>query len=385
MPYVKNKTFKNAILFLVAVFLCLTINPHAYASEKLGIHYAKKFSIDYMDNGVKVVTDSMNKKTILLPKGIKMPDNLKKIRNVQVVRTPVDKVFVGSTTHVAFLKKLKPVDKIYDTVVAVTTKESIWRNPEIIKRMKNGQITYVQKSYNNALNTEKVIELMPNVVFASGMDVSEGKELAQLETANIAYVTPHGYMEESDEAYLEWLKFFAAFYNLDEEADKIFEETIAYMNKLKLKVKTHIEKEKISRPTVITGSIFKGVVWTQGGDCKFTRNVHNAGGINVLSDAKVNGSLRMNMENFFDKCKEADIFIYSSSSEYMPSLKALLETNPLFAEFKAVKNNNVYVYDRGYYMNAGEVKEKFEDFIYILQPSLMPGHKLKHYEKLGTK
>ena len=89
------------------------------------------------------------------------------------------------------------------------------------------------------------------------------------------------------------------------------------------------------------------------------------------------------MEEFVDKCKDADILIYSSMIQYAPDLKFVAELDPLMAEFKAYQDKQIYVYDNGYYMNNTAVDEKFEDLVSILHPEAVPDHQLKHYIKLG--
>jgi ABC-type Fe3+-hydroxamate transport system substrate-binding protein len=88
------------------------------------------------------------------------------------------------------------------------------------------------------------------------------------------------------------------------------------------------------------------------------------------------------MEEFMKQCRDSDIIIYGSSPQYCPDKAFLLETEPLMAEFRAFKNNNIYVYDLGYYMNNAKVVEKFEDMVSILHPELFPGRELVMYKKL---
>lgn len=58
------------------------------------IKYATKFQVEYLDNNVKLVTDGVDRKLLLVPKGEKKPDGYD---NVQVIKTPIDNVLLCSS------------------------------------------------------------------------------------------------------------------------------------------------------------------------------------------------------------------------------------------------------------------------------------------------
>jgi iron complex transport system substrate-binding protein len=178
---------------------------------------------------------------------------------------------------------------------------------------------------------------------------------------------------------LEWIKFFGAFYNRDAEAERIFEDYIARLEELQAKLAEIPDSE---RPTVAYGMVWEGTVYTQAGDSSLAVAIEQAGGKYALPDLTGGGSVTLTMEEFVDKCRDADILIYGSMAEYMPDKAALIAADPLFAEFKAVQSGDVYVFSKGYYMNGAKVIEKFEDQAAIFQPSLMPNHSFIFYSKL---
>ena len=373
---------KRISLLISALLLVLCIAGCASAAGKYEIKYAEKFSVDYRENNIKLVTDSAGKQFLLVPSGEKVPDYYKDMAHTMLVRTPVNRVFLCSTSQVSFLKLLDRSKKLYDSVVAVTTEEADWTDEKIRSLMKSGKIRYLPEGRGQKSNVERIIEIKPDLVLPSGMDLGETKIMVQLKEAGIPALSVGDYTEASDEAYLEWVKFYGAFYNMDEEADSAFREMLARKRSLTEKIVKSISEEKLKKPVVALGLLFNGLVYTQSGEGKFTTFINSTGGIHALAGSKINGSVQISMEEFFNRCKDADILIYSSTKKYTPSKKALLALNPLFAEFKAMKKDNIYIYDSGYYVNSAEIIEKFEDMAYILHPSLLPGHRLRHYEKL---
>jgi iron complex transport system substrate-binding protein len=107
-----------------------------------------------------------------------------------------------------------------------------------------------------------------------------------------------------------------------------------------------------------------------------------SGGRYFLPAGSGGGQLRLTMEEFFDKARNADILMYNSMIQYTPNKRALLEESPLFAEFKAFRNDRIYVLSAGYYMNVARIDEKFEETATIFQPDIFSAPGGLFYEKL---
>ncbi|MDR0818438.1 MAG: ABC transporter substrate-binding protein [Oscillospiraceae bacterium] len=348
----------------------------APAKTELGIKYAKNFKINYLADGVKLVTDSDNRTLLLTPKGVTAPAGYD---DAVQVETPVSNSMFTSTTYVGYLGALED-DSVFDSIAAVCTPREDWTTKQVIDRFASGKIKYVEQSHWNAGDIEDIVGIRPDLVFSGGGDDAGMQLRALLDEVNIKYATLMDYTEEGAEANLEWIKFFAAFYNLDEQADRLFNEKIAYLGELEAKVaETSID----SRPLVAYGLVYDGTVYTQSGSSTLAEQIEKSGGIYALKDLEGTGSITITMEEFLNKCRNADIVIYGSLPQYCPDKAYLLETEPLFAEFDAFKNDNIYIFDRGYYMNSAKVIEKYEDQVFMFQSSLLPEHALTMYQKLS--
>jgi iron complex transport system substrate-binding protein len=371
------KAFPAAILLALIFFGCTKNNTSerstAVSTEaKLGIKYAQNFNIDYLENGVKLVTDSDRNRLLLVPKGVKAPSGYS---GAVVIETPITSALYTSTTYVGFLGALE-TDSVYDSVTAVCTTEEEWTTPQILARFRNGKTHYINHGLTAVGDIEEIIKTGAGFAFTAGNDDSDMRLRNLLDAVNIKHTTLLEWTEEGT-AYLEWLKFFAAFFNFDEEADRIFEGKLARLDEL-------YEKASLTsnRPTVAYGVIWSGNVYTQAGDSALALQIERAGGIYALKGLAGSGNVTISMEEFIKKCRDSDIIIYGSSPQYCPDKAFLLETEPLMAEFRAFKNNNIYVYDLGYYMNNAKVVEKFEDMVSIFHPELFPGRELVMYNKL---
>ena len=341
------------------------------AKTGIGIKYARNFNIDYLGNGVKLVIDSAGNKLLLVPKGINVPSGYD---NVVPIETPIKRAVYTSTTQVGLMGALGD-DSLYDSVVGVCTKEEQWTTPQVIERFRRGITRDVQCSQMGVGNIEEIIKTRPDLVFIDGNNDMQFGNL--LDEVNIKHAAVMEWTEKGNAESLEWIKFFAAFYNLDEESDRVFEAKLERLDEL------YEKAAGVSyRPTVAYGVISSGVVYSQAGGSTFAEQVEKAGGIYILKDVEGYSSTRITKEEFLSKCRDADILIYGILSQYCPDKAFLLETEPLLAELKAFRNDKVYILDQGYYMNSAKVVEKFVDMVSIFHPDMFPGRELTLYRKL---
>ena len=354
-----------------------TSDNHPTESEDtaFGIRYAKNFDIRYMADDIKLVTDAEGRKLLLVPKGVPAPSGYDE---AVLVTTPIARAMYSSTTQISCLDTFNN-DAMYDSIVAVTMPREEWTIPQVLERFDSGQITPVEQNMTTPGNIEQIMAIAPQLVFSGGGDTVGVRQRTQFDAVGIDYAVVTDWLETSTEAYFEWIKFFAAFFNLDREADVIFETKIARLNELKRLV-ADIPADK--RPVMAYALVQNGIVYTQSGESTLALEMEQAGCVYAFRNIKGTGSIRITMEEFVNRCKDADIIIHGSMPQYYPDKAALLAAEPLLSEFKAFKNDRIFSYADGYYMNAAKIIEKFEDVLHMLHPELFPEHKLLMYRRL---
>lgn len=89
-------------------------------------------------------------------------------------------------------------------------------------------------------------------------------------------------------------------------------------------------------------------------------------------------NVTVSVEDFYRSCKDVDYLIYSATlDEPLASIDALLEKNPLFADFKAVQEGQVYTTNKDFY----QLSDRMADFAEDVRTMLTGGgdmHFLKH-------
>jgi iron complex transport system substrate-binding protein len=355
-------------------------HPNCAKEASLPVNYAQGFSVDYY-NGFKVITvkdwrDPLKvlAQYVLLPKGKPGPVDFP---NAILLDTPVRKVICISTNHISALARLGLVDSI-----AGVANVALIYNKQVQEVVMQNKIADIGK---DELNYEKIVELNPSFVFTSGNWDGGDKVKQKLNSLRIKSVLNLDYMEQEPLARAEWLKFVAAFYDKEFEADSIFKEI--EQNYLALKEKA---KNISSKPTVFANLPFKEIWYMPCGDNYMAKLIADAGGDFLWKDAKATNGLNLNLdyEAVYAKAADADIWLCNGFASSLEEIKAADKKN---AFFKAYKSGNVFNNDKrntpsgGFdFWESGAVTpdKVLADLIFIFHPELLPKHELYYYRRL---
>ncbi len=346
----------------------------------LPINYARGFTVDYYC-GFKVATvrdwkdySKVFARYVILPQGKSLPVGFE---DGVMIDTPVRKVVCISTNHIAELARLNLVDSI-----AGVANVNLIYNYDVTERVKMGLIADVGK---DELNYEKILELNPAFVFTSGDWDGGDKMRVKLNSLKIKSVLNLDYMEQEPLARAEWIKFVAAFYNLEPEADSIFNQIEREYLLLKEKVKS-----VSSKPTVFSNLPFKEIWYMPCGENYMAKLIADAGGDFMWKDSKATNGLNLNLdyEAVYNKAANADYWVNTGFAKSLEEIKAADKKNTFFKAFKGgnVFNNNKRNTPSGGFdfwesgvMNPDKV---LADLIFIFHPETLPGHELYYYCKL---
>ena len=291
------------------------------------------------------------------------------------IQTPIQSVVVTSTTHIPMLELLNLESKIVgypntDYISSVKTRTLI----------DNGNIQELGNEEN--MNTELLLDLKPDLVIGFSLN-SNNKMFAIIEKMGIPVILNGDWLEETPLGRAEWIKFYGTLFNKEKEADSIF--NIIEKNYLFAK---EIANNTISTPSILSGGLFKDVWNLPAGEsyeATFLKDAHT----NYLwKDSKGKGSLSLNIENVFEKGKDAEIWV---SPSYYNSLKQLEKANDIYPKFKAFKNNQIYSYVNkkgakggiSYYELAPARPDLvLKDLIKIAHPELLLDYEFTFFEKL---
>lgn len=338
-------------------------NTQVSSGKKLELKYASGFSVEDLEDGIKKVTDGDNRELILIPKKIKIPA---KYKNSNIVRTPVDNVLIASTTQAC---SLRTIDEL-DSIKAVTTEEQYWTIKEIKDLMKDGKIHYVGS--NLAPDYEKILDLNPDlIIVSSGLSEADTKFIDKLKELGLNYVVDNEYKEQNPFGRMEWTSLIAAFYDKEDIATSELDKTVQRIEEVSNKVKNK------TKPKVVWASVYEGNAYIAPKDSYVDNMIKMAGGINACALIDSNEG-RVSIEQLHEVAKDADIFVYSSSSDYAPNLDSIKSSAPMLADLDVVKNGNLWVFAPDYYQSVDKTDELIVDLVEMFHPGTT-GEKIKHY------
>jgi len=344
---------------LVVVILAGCLGQHEVKISKM--KYAKLFSIEKHD-GYIVVTDSEGRKIVLWKD--KKPD----VKADLFVKIPVKRVIALSTIDVAYLKAVNCTDAIVGVVSAKK-----WYLEGIEEKIANGKIVEVGKA--RSPDYEKILALKPDVVFVdakfSGSDV-----IKKFKSLGIPYVACDSWLERHPLGRVEWIKFFAAFFDREREAEKYFN---SVENRI-LEIQNTVGKEK--KVKVVYALVLKGRVTIPGGQSYHSKLVEIAGGDYIFKDLNSTKYVQVNAEELIARTAEADVYIAIYMGKPIKSKNDLIEEVPGLAETRPFKEDRVYAMQPWVWQRIHRIDEIVEDLAAILHPELFPQHKLTMFKKV---
>ncbi|VIF53838.1 ABC transporter iron-family extracellular solute-binding protein [Clostridioides difficile] len=368
----KSNVLKQFFLIILAIVMVGGLigcskndkeNKQVSNGKKLELKYASGFSVEDLEDGIKKVTDGDNRELILIPKKIKIPE---KYKNANIVRTPVDNVLIASTTQAC---SLRTIDEL-DSIKAVTTEEQYWTIKEIKDLMKDGKIHYVGS--NLAPDYEKIVDLNPDLtIVSSGLSEADTKFIDKLKELGLNYVVDNEYKEQNPFGRMEWTSLIAAFYDKEDIATSELNKTVQKIEEVSKKIKNK------AKPKVVWASVYEGSAYIAPKDSYVDNMIKMAGGINACASIDSNEG-RVSIEQLHEVAKDADIFVYSSSSDYAPNLDSIKSSAPVLADLDVVKNGNLWVFAPDYYQSVDKTDELIVDLVEMFHLGTT-GEKIKHY------
>lgn len=296
--------------------------------SSMELQYAKGFSVDYYKGGYKLISIIDGTKLLIVPEGMSVPEDTED--DTIVLQQPVENILVSSTPTTSLINAVGALDAISLTTYDVDS----WYIDSVKEALENGSMQYIG-NYN---------EPDYEMITASGTDFAIFSAMltedvaAQLEQLGVRVMLDQAAEEEHPLARVEWMKLYGAMFNLEEKAEELVNEQIAYVDEI-------ASKEATGKSVAIFYITSKGALYARNADDYMAKMVDLAGGEYILSDVGVgeSGTINMEMEAFYDRAKDADYIIYIWSLGGRPeTLADFLERSEILADMKAVQEGNVW-------------------------------------------
>lgn len=366
-----------AIAFTMLLLSCGNDQKNILKAEKTNqkstIKYAKGFDIQHFNNYTKLTVKAPYQNSTETFEF--MLTSNKSNTNLNTIQIPVNSIVVTSTTHIPMLELLQVENKL----VGFPNTDYI-SSPKTRSLIAKGSVK--ELGHEESINTELLLDLKPDLVVGFSLN-SNNKMFSVIEKLGIPVLLNGDWLEETPLGRAEWIKFFGVLFDKEKMADSIFND----IEKNYLEAK-NIASKATEKPTVISGGLFKDVWNLPAGDSFEATFLKDANTNYLWKDSKGKGSLSLNIENVFEKGKDAELWI---SPSYYKTMEQLNDANDMYPKFSAFQTKNIfsYVNKQGelggiiyFEMAPARPDLVLKDLIKIAHPELLNDYELTFYERL---
>jgi iron complex transport system substrate-binding protein len=357
--------------------------------DKAYPEFANGYSVEYHGTYKVVRTydptrgNSGSHTYVLVQRGENIPEGYP---DAQVFFIPVESVITMSSVNVAVLGELNEMSAIRGNV-----NNNLVLNDTFQELAKAGKITEVGSgtmAMSNNFQTEKMVELSPDLVFCTEGGGQQQNIEPKLTETGLRPVLTQASTEDTPLGRAEWIKYYAYFFNKEKDANTVFDQVKTNYQAIADKV-----KNVSNRPTIISGLTVQGIWYVPGSRSYAARFFKDAGGDYVLSNYTGGGNTPIAFETVYEKGQNADVYLNPGMVGVGGGIDALLAQDSRFGKFKSVQTGAVYHFDARQnefgsldYWYSGNIRPDIilADLVKILHPDVLPDHHLYYYRQVGS-
>lgn len=333
-----KRVFRRCIALLLAAILlagCASAAPEIAGLEyesSMELSYATEFSVDYYAGGYKLLSVSDGSRYLVVPEGAEAPVGLES--DIIVLQQPLDAIYMVAAAAMSLFDALDAVDAIRLS----GTQASGWYIDNARLAMEEGRMLFAGK-YSEP-DYEMMISEGCDLAIESTMVLHSPKVKEMIEMLGIPVFVEYSSYESHPLGRTEWIKLYAAMLNREAQAEAFFEEQSKVIDELK-------DFENTGKTVAYFYLSSDGSVVVRSSTDYVAKMIEIAGGKYIFDDIgdpeSKRSSVSLTMEEFYAAAVDADYIIYNANvDESVSDLAGLMGKSELFADFKAVKEGNVW-------------------------------------------
>lgn len=297
----------------------------------LDLQYADQFTVDYYTGGYALIHIVDGNDYLVVPENKPVPDGL--ADTTVVLTQPLDHIYLVATSAMDLFCALDSIGSIRLS----GTDERGWYIDEAKAAMQNGAMLYAGKY--SAPDYELIYAEQCDLAVESTMIYHSPEVKEQLERLGVPVLVERSSYESSPLGRMEWLKLYGVLLNREEAAEAIYQQALDSLRPV-------MEQENTGKTVAFFYINSNGSATVRKSNDYVAKMIEMAGGTYIFSDLGNDNALstmNMQMEMFYTGAKDADVIIYNSTIDgELHSIDELLAKSPLLADFKAVRNGDVW-------------------------------------------
>ena len=311
--------------------------------KTMKLKYATGFDVYYYKEGYKLLDVHEDRQYLIVPEGKKKPADLDK--EIVVLKQALFDAMDG-----------------LDSIRMSGAQASDWYIDHAKKAMEDGKILFAGK-YSEP-DYEMLIDEDCDLAIESTMILHTPKVQEMIEDLDIPVFIDRSSYESHPLGRTEWIKAYAAMLNKEDAADTFFDTQTEVIGSLK-------DFKNTGKTVAYFFVNTDGTVIVRSSSDYIPKMIDIAGGKYIFQDLKntksKSASVELSMEEFYAKAKNADYLIYNASIDSpINSIADLTAKSELFADFKAVKNGNVWCTGKSLYQATDIVGNLITDINLML-------------------
>ena len=323
--------------------------------SSMDLSFAQCFDVYYYNDGYKLLDVHDSARYLVVPEGKEAPDGLDE--EIRVLQQPLDTIYMAATSPMALFDAIGSVDSIKLSGLDA----SGWYIQAASDAINDGAMTYAGK-YDEP-DYELLVGEDCDLALESTMILHAPKVQEMIETLGIPVFIDRSSYESQPLGRTEWIKLYGAMMNKEEEAESFFSQQAQIIEKLK-------DFQNTEKTVAFFYINTSGSPVVRNPKDYISSMIEVAGGRNAFADLQDDSgktSVSITMEEFYNTAVDADYLIYNTSIDAtVDSLDDLLAKDSLMADFKAVKEGNVWVTDDSMYQHTDTIGELINDFNLML-------------------
>ena len=340
--------------------------------HSLELQYADQFAVDYYEGGYALITIAGGERFLLVPEDKEAPEGLD--ADISVIQKPVQNIYLVATSAMDLFCALDGLDSISLS----GTNADGWYIDKAKKAMEDGDIAFAGKY--SAPDYELILSKKCDLAIESTMIYHQPEVQEKLEKFGIPVLVEHSSYESHPLGRTEWIKLYGVLLGKEDQAQKLFQEQV---DKLK-----SVENSENTGKTVAFFYINSmGAANVRKSNDYVSKMIELAGGEYIFHDPAEDdnalSTMNMQMEEFYAKAKDADYIIYNSTIDgELDSIDELLAKSSLLADFKAVKDGNVWCTGQNLFQETMGLATMIEDIHTMLTSDDPKRDSLTYMKKL---
>ena len=321
------------------------------------LQYAENFTVDYYEDGYKMLTTLPDsKRYLLVPEGQSVPGDLDE--DICILQEPLQNIYLVASGVMDMFASVDAVDQIHFS----GQKKENWYIQEAQDAMAAGTMVYAGK-YNKP-DYELLVSEGCDLAIENRMITHSPEVVEMLQSFEIPVMIEYSSYEQHPLGKVEWVKFFGALTGKESEAEDAFAEQTEILERVS-------SGEKTGKTIAFFYVTSNGLIQVRQSTDYIPKLIGLAGGRYIFDDLENSGSgrstLNMQFEDFYAGAKDADILIYNSSIDGgVTTVDELIGKCNILKDFKAVQEGQVYCTTNDMYQQSMAIGYLLQDMHTVL-------------------